>query len=117
MLVHACGVIWFLHFTGYLPQNLYCLDSSYGSSHLLKTLLQKMQQNKVRAMADIVINHRVGTTKGHGGAYNRYDGIPLAWDEHAVTSCSGGLVNHLSDRIYTNIFQFIDVRRGVIIFM
>ncbi len=40
-------------------------------------------------MADIVINHRVGTSQGHGGMYNRYDGIPIAWDEHAVTSCTG----------------------------
>lgn len=43
-------------------------------------------------MADIVINHRVGTTQGHGGKYNRYDWIPLSWDERAVTSCTGGLV-------------------------
>lgn len=51
-----------------------------------------MKQCKVRPMADIVINHRVGTTRGHGGTYNRYDGIPMSWDEHAVTSCTGGLV-------------------------
>ncbi|KAJ6956777.1 alpha-amylase 2 [Populus alba x Populus x berolinensis] len=25
--------------------------------------------------------------------YNRYDGVPLSWDERAVTSCTGGLVN------------------------
>jgi alpha-amylase len=82
----------FLSLTGYLPQNLYSLNSSYGSEQLLKTLLQKMKQYRVRAMADIVINHRVGTSQGHGGMYNRYDGIPLAWDERAVTSCTGGLV-------------------------
>lgn len=61
----------------------------------MKALLHKMKQHKVRAMADIVINHRVGTTQGHGGKYNRYDGIPLSWDEHAVTSCTGGLVRML----------------------
>ena len=88
--------------TGYLPQNLYSLNSSYGSEQLLKALLQKLKQYKVRAMADIVINHRTGTTKGHGGMYNRYDGIPLAWDEHAVTSCTGGLVNIF---IIVNIFS------------
>ncbi|KAL5577012.1 hypothetical protein UlMin_018711 [Ulmus minor] len=76
---------------GYLPQNLYSLNSSYGLEHLLRALLQKMKQHNVRPMADIVINHRVGTTQGHGGTYNRYDGIPLSWDEHAVTSCTGGL--------------------------
>lgn len=78
---------------GYLPQDLYSLNSAYGSEHLLKSLLRKMKQYKVRAMADIVINHRVGTTRGHGGVYNRYDGISLPWDEHAVTSCTGGLVS------------------------
>ncbi|KAL5706352.1 alpha-amylase [Ranunculus cassubicifolius] len=78
---------------GYLPQNLYSLNSAYGSEQLLKTLLQKMKQYNVRPMADIVINHRVGTTQGHGGMYNRYDGIPLSWDERAVTSCTGGLGN------------------------
>ncbi|XP_021756525.1 probable alpha-amylase 2 isoform X3 [Chenopodium quinoa] len=78
---------------GYLPQNLYSLHSAYGSEHLLKALLHKMKQHKVRPMADIIINHRVGTTKGHGGMYNRYDGILLSWDEHAVTSCTGGLGN------------------------
>ena len=82
----------FLSITGYVPQNLYSLNSSYGSEHQLRALLQKMKQYKVRAMADIVINHRCGTTQGHGGMYNRYDGIPLPWDEHAVTSCTGGLV-------------------------
>ncbi|RAL52413.1 hypothetical protein DM860_007270 [Cuscuta australis] len=78
---------------GYLPQNLYNLNSAYGSEHLLKALLNKMKQYKVRPMADIVINHRVGTTQGYGGMYNRYDGIPLPWDEHAVTCCSGGKGN------------------------
>ncbi|WVY88989.1 hypothetical protein V8G54_037883 (chloroplast) [Vigna mungo] len=47
----------------------------------------------VGSMADIVISHRCGTTKGYGGMYNRFDDIPLAWDEHAVTACSGGLGN------------------------
>ncbi|GKD48762.1 probable alpha-amylase 2 [Tanacetum coccineum] len=78
---------------GYLPQNLYSLNSSYGSESLLKALLNKMKQYNIRPMADIVINHRVGTTQGHGGMYNRYDGVPLSWDERAVTSCTGGRGN------------------------
>uniref|UniRef100_A0A0D9W2F2 Alpha-amylase n=1 Tax=Leersia perrieri TaxID=77586 RepID=A0A0D9W2F2_9ORYZ len=78
---------------GYLPQNLYCLHSSYGSLDQLKVLLQKMNEHNIRAMADVVINHRMGTTKGSNDQYNRYDGIPLPWREHAVTSCSGGKGN------------------------
>lgn len=81
---------------GYLPQNLYSLNSSYGSENMLKALLNKMRTYKVRAMADIVINHRVGTTQGNGGMYNRYDGIPIPWDEQAVTSCTGGKVSTCS---------------------
>ncbi|CAA7403540.1 unnamed protein product [Spirodela intermedia] len=106
---------------GYLPQNLYSLDSSYGSENLLRTLVQKLHHHNIRAMADIVINHRVGTTKGKGGAYNRYDGIPLAWDEHAVTSCSGGLgsrstgdnfdgvpnIDHSQDFVRTDIIEWL----------
>ncbi|KAH9625466.1 hypothetical protein KSS87_008129 [Heliosperma pusillum] len=76
---------------GYLPQDLYSLNSKYGSEGLLIDLLQRLKNHKIRAMADIVINHRVGTTQGHGGMYSRFDGLPLPWDEHAVTSCSGGL--------------------------
>eukprot|EP01018_Ginkgo_biloba_P018376 Gb_04803 [translate_table: standard] len=75
---------------GYLPQNIYSLNSAYGSEHQLKSLLQIMQNNNVRAMADIVINHRMGSTQGSGGLYNRYDGMPLPWDERAVTCCTGG---------------------------
>ncbi|BAT82789.1 hypothetical protein VIGAN_03285200 [Vigna angularis var. angularis] len=78
---------------GYTPQNLYSLNTRYGSEDELRTLLHKMKQYEVRSMADIVINHRCGTTKGHRGMYNRFDVIPLAWDEHAVTSSSGGLEN------------------------
>ncbi|KAG2390493.1 alpha-amylase 2 [Vigna angularis] len=78
--------------SGYTPQNLYSLNTRYGSEDELRTLLHKMKQYEVRSMADIVINHRCGTTKGHRGMYNRFDVIPLAWDEHAVTSSSGGLV-------------------------
>jgi len=63
-----------------------------------------MKQYRVRAMADIVINHRTGTTQGHGGSYNRFDGIPLAWDERAVTSCTGGLVRKV---IYVLIYIFV----------
>lgn len=78
---------------GYLPRNIYSLNSAYGSENQLKSLLVTMENNNVRAMADIVINHRVGSTQGRGGLYNRYDGLPLPWDERAVTSCTGGLGN------------------------
>lgn len=92
---------------GYTPQNLYSLSSKYGSERQLKALLQKMKQYKVRAMADIVINHRTGTTQGRGGTYNRFDGIPLPWDERAVTSDTGGLVTSFTSNIFLLILMGI----------
>lgn len=79
---------------GYLPRDLYCLNSAYGSEGELRSLLQRMREHGVHAMADIVINHRVGSTQGVGGIYNRFDGTSMPWDEHAVTSDTGGLVKH-----------------------
>ena len=61
-----------------------------------------MHEHNIRAMADIVINHRVGTAQGKGGLFNRFDGMPLAWDEHAVTSCTGGLVSLISNSAERN---------------
>lgn len=60
-----------------------------------------MKKSGLKPMADIVINHRVGSTRGVGDLYNRYDGLPMSWDEHAVTSDSGGLVRALTIFIYT----------------
>ncbi|KAJ3680459.1 hypothetical protein LUZ60_016737 [Juncus effusus] len=78
---------------GYLPQNLYSLDSQYGSRAELEALLATLSQHGLRGMADIVINHRVGTVQGRNGKFTRFDGIPMSWDESAVTSCSGGTGN------------------------
>ena len=77
---------------GYLPSNLYDLNSAYGSEADLRSLLVSLDQASVTSIADVIINHRGGTTQGEGGLYNRYDGIPLPWDETAVTADSGGKV-------------------------
>eukprot|EP00252_Welwitschia_mirabilis_P016295 TRINITY_DN3595_c0_g1_i1.p1 TRINITY_DN3595_c0_g1~~TRINITY_DN3595_c0_g1_i1.p1 ORF type:complete len:419 (+),score=77.94 TRINITY_DN3595_c0_g1_i1:182-1438(+) len=75
---------------GYLPRDIYSLNSAYGTEYELRSLLKTMWQNNVRAMADIVINHRVGSTQGRGGHYNRFDGLSVPWDERAITRCTGG---------------------------
>ena len=46
---------------GYLPRELNKLDSYYGSATDLKTTIEGLKP-EVKAIADIVINHRVGTT-------------------------------------------------------
>lgn len=47
---------------GYLPRELYELNSQYGSQAELVSLINSLNANGIEAIADIVINHRVGTT-------------------------------------------------------
>ena len=59
-------VIWFpppsdcADYEGYLPRELDKLDSNYGSAIDLRNAIQWLQP-EVKAIADIVINHRVGS--------------------------------------------------------
>ena len=43
---------------GYLPRDYYNLNSKYGTEAELRQLLAVMHENGVKAIADIVINHR-----------------------------------------------------------
>jgi glycosidase len=43
---------------GYLPAQLYQLQSSYGSEQQLRQLLAGLKQAGISPLADIVINHR-----------------------------------------------------------
>jgi alpha-amylase len=52
------------------------LNSVYGSERELQSLQKDMKKNKLAPMADIVINHRIGSTRGIGNLYNHYDGMP-----------------------------------------
>ncbi|MCO5610370.1 hypothetical protein L7F22_064606 [Adiantum nelumboides] len=85
---------------GYLPKDLYCLDSDYGTESELRNVLQVINAKGLRAMADIVINHRVGNRQGAGGYYNRYDGSSMPWDENAVTADSGGHGNPSTGEVF-----------------
>lgn len=85
---------------GYLPKDLYCLDSDYGTESELRDLLQLINTKGLRAMADIVINHRVANMQGSGGYYNRYDGSSMPWDENAVTADTGGHGNPSTGAVF-----------------
>jgi alpha-amylase len=47
---------------GYLPRQLNVLNSSYGSSAELTNVVSAFKSKGVQSIADIVVNHRVGTT-------------------------------------------------------
>ena len=71
---------------GYLPSDLYCLDSKYGSEGELRACLDTMHSHGINAYADIVINHRSAPKKGRHDAWNDYEGQRMGWGEWAICS-------------------------------
>lgn len=68
---------------GYLPRDLYQLDSNYGTEAELRELISVMHENNMQAIADIVINHRCASHQGNDGKWNKFGGR-LAWDKSAI---------------------------------
>ena len=48
----------FLALQGYLPREYECLDSKYGSEAELRACIKALHAHGVKALADIVLNHR-----------------------------------------------------------
>lgn len=63
---------------GYLPRQLSVLNSKYGTQAQLTSAIGALHTYKVKAIADIVINHRVGTA-------NWADFTNPTWGSWAVT--------------------------------
>lgn len=63
---------------GYLPRQLYVQSSKYGTEAQLKSALGALRTQGVKSLADIVVNHRVGTT-------NWADFTNPTWGSWAVT--------------------------------
>ncbi|WNG50100.1 alpha-amylase [Archangium minus] len=63
---------------GYLPRQLYVQNSKYGTEAQLKAAIGALHTYGVKALADIVVNHRVGTT-------NWADFTNPTWGSWAVT--------------------------------
>ncbi len=64
---------------GYLPRQLNVLNSKYGSEADLKAAITALKGQGIQSIADIVINHRVGTS-------NWADFTNPAWDCRAVVN-------------------------------
>jgi hypothetical protein len=47
---------------GYLPRQLYVLSNAYGTEAQHRAAVTNLKNHNVKVIADIVINHRVGTT-------------------------------------------------------
>ncbi|EFJ47473.1 hypothetical protein VOLCADRAFT_74960 [Volvox carteri f. nagariensis] len=70
---------------GYLPRDLYSLDSAYGSEGELRDLIASFHQHNIKVIADIVVNHRCANSQGSDGKWNKFGGR-LAWDASAICS-------------------------------
>lgn len=64
---------------GYLPRQLNVLNSKYGSETALKSATAAFTAQGIKSVADIVVNHRVGTT-------NWADFTNPTWDCRAVVN-------------------------------
>jgi alpha-amylase len=77
---------------GYLPGQLYNLNSQYGNEQQLRELNRKLREAGIRPVADIVINHRCADKQDENGVWNKYgddvdhNGRPINWDKWAITS-------------------------------
>ncbi len=76
---------------GYLPTDYYNLGSEgsptfYGTLGTLKKAIDKLHENKVFALADVVINHRCAGKQDENGLWNIYQ-FPsgkAAWDKNMI---------------------------------
>ena len=62
---------------GYLPNQLYDLESNYGDHDQLVALNTALLEAGIRPVADIVINHRCADEQNENGVWNKFrDDIP-----------------------------------------
>ncbi|CAL5431076.1 unnamed protein product [Camellia sinensis] len=70
---------------GYMPKDLYNLNSRYGSTDELKGLVKRFHQVNVRVLGDAVLNHRCAEYQNQNGVWNIFGGR-LNWDDRAVVA-------------------------------
>ena len=70
---------------GYLPSDLYNLNSFYGGEGELRGCIRALKDVGVCPVADIVINHRCAEAQSSDGRWNIFTGR-MAWDQRAITT-------------------------------
>lgn len=87
----ACGIttIWLPPPTesvspqGYMPVDLYNLNSSYGTIEELKYCIEEMHSHDIQVLGDVVLNHRCASKQSPDGTWNIFGG-KLAWGPDAI---------------------------------
>ncbi|KAI4328387.1 hypothetical protein L6164_020744 [Bauhinia variegata] len=70
---------------GYMPKDLYNLNSRYGNIDELKDVVKSFHEVGIRTLGDAVLNHRCAHYKNQNGVWNIFGGR-LNWDDHAIVS-------------------------------
>ncbi|KAH0698098.1 hypothetical protein KY290_015906 [Solanum tuberosum] len=86
-----CGItsVWFPPPTesvapqGYMPSDLYNLNSAYGSLEELKSCIEEMHNQDLLALGDVVLNHRCAHKQSPNGVWNIFGG-KLGWGPEAI---------------------------------
>ncbi|KAG9451824.1 hypothetical protein H6P81_004728 [Aristolochia fimbriata] len=70
---------------GYMPRDLYNLNSRYGSMEHLKSLVNRLHEEGIKVLGDVVLNHRCAHFQNQNGVWNIFGGR-LNWDDRAVVA-------------------------------
>ncbi|KAL0408668.1 UNVERIFIED_CONTAM: Alpha-amylase 3, chloroplastic [Sesamum radiatum] len=70
---------------GYMPRDLYNLNSRYGNIDQLKVLVKRLHEVGITVLGDVVLNHRCAQYKNQNGVWNIFGGR-LNWDDRAVVA-------------------------------
>ncbi|KAG8663226.1 alpha-amylase 3, chloroplastic isoform X2 [Manihot esculenta] len=70
---------------GYMPKDLYNLNSRYGSIDELKDLVKSLHEVGLKVLGDAVLNHRCAHFQNQNGVWNIFGGR-LNWDDQAVVA-------------------------------
>ncbi len=68
---------------GYMPTDLYDLDSKYGTEAELRECLAALKAAGLKTLADAVLNHRCAARQDESGTWNLFGGR-LDWDQRAI---------------------------------
>lgn len=70
---------------GYMPKDLYNLNSRYGNIDQLKILVKRFHEVGLRVLGDAVLNHRCAHYQNQNGVWNLFGGR-LNWDDRAIVA-------------------------------
>ncbi|XP_062160877.1 alpha-amylase 3, chloroplastic-like isoform X3 [Alnus glutinosa] len=68
---------------GYMPKDLYNLNSRYGNMDELKEIVKRFHGVGMKVLGDVVLNHRCAQYQNQNGVWNIFGGR-LNWDDRAV---------------------------------